>query len=63
MAFDFGKITNVMVEGIDHRDCPDYCDAFIASADYDGVEMNEELLDELNDCGDFVHESVYSQIY
>ena len=26
-------------EGIDHRDYPDYCDAFIASAEYDGRDL------------------------
>ena len=60
---DYLKITNVEVEGIDLNDYPDFCDAFIASAEYDGVDMTEEQLDEINDCYDFVHECVMQQIF
>ena len=42
--FDFKLFNNVVLEGIDHRDYPDYCDAFIDSADYDGKEMTDEQL-------------------
>ena len=60
---DYLKITNVEVEGIDLNDYPDFSDAFIASAEYDGVDMTEEQLDEINDCYDFVHECVMHQIF
>jgi len=60
---DLTKITHIEVEGIDHKDHPDYCDAFIASADYDGVPMIEEEIDKLNDNSDFVYEAVMNQIY
>ena len=42
---DTNKIDNVHVEGIDMADYPDFCDAFIDSADFDGIEMTEEELD------------------
>ena len=58
MKIDFSKITNVEVDGIDTKDYPDFCDAFISSADYDGVEMTDEQLDEINEDRDFVYESV-----
>ena len=32
---DYDKIDDVVVEGIDHSDSPDYVDAYIASAKYD----------------------------
>jgi hypothetical protein len=35
MNLDYKKIDDVVVEGIDHSDAPDYCDAYIASAKYD----------------------------
>jgi len=45
-------ITIIDIEGIDGRDYPDFCDAFVAEADYDGEPMTEEELDQLNDSTD-----------
>ena len=39
-----GDITNVEFEGIDYSDSPDFCDAYIISADLDGVPMTEEQM-------------------
>ena len=61
---DFKLISNVEIEGVDFNDYPDFCDAFIASADYDGKPMSEEMLDEINDVHyDFVHECVYNHLF
>lgn len=60
---DHSKITNIKIEDIDFKDAPDFCDAFIASADFDGVPMSEEELDELNEDADFVYESVMNYLY
>ena len=61
---DFKLVTNVSVDGIDTTDYPDFVDAFIDSADYDGKPMSEEMLDEINsDHLDFVHECVYNQLF
>jgi hypothetical protein len=60
---DYSKIDNVEVQDIDMKDYPDFCDAFIAYADYDGREMTEMELDELNEDSDFVHEAVFNQLY
>ena len=60
---DYLKITNVYVDGIDTNDYPDFCDAFIASAEYDGVDMTDEQLDEINEHYDFVHECVMNQVF
>lgn len=49
LRFDLRLIDNVDVDGIDMRDYPDFCDAFIASADYEGKPMTDEQLDELNE--------------
>ena len=43
------KIDMVEVEDIDWKDYPDFCDAFVSYAEYDGKPMTEEQLDELND--------------
>ncbi len=61
MNIDYSKITNVVVEGIDTKDAPDFCDAYISSADYDGEEMSDEMLEELDD--DFIYEQVMSELY
>lgn len=61
--FDFDKITNVVLDGIHHWDYPDYCDAFIDSADYDGREMTDEELDELNEDYELIHELVWANLY
>jgi len=35
-------------DGIDHSDAPDYCDAYIVSAERDGIELTDEEIEELN---------------
>ena len=57
------KIEDVEIEGIDYKDAPDFCDAFIASATIDGREATEEELDQLNEDQDFVYEKVLESIY
>ena len=52
---DYKKIDNIEIEGIDTKDYPDFCDAYISSADYDGVPMTDKQLDELNEDGDYVY--------
>ena len=63
LKLDYSKISDVEVDGIDTRDYPDFCDAFIASAFYDDSEMTDEELDILNDDGDFVYEAVQKHLY
>tara|TARA_R110000803_G_scaffold97160_1_gene165297 strand:+ start:277 stop:462 length:186 start_codon:yes stop_codon:yes gene_type:complete len=60
---DYKKIDNIEVDGIDTRDYPDFCDAFISNADYNGVAMTEEQLDEINEDGDFVYQCVEAYLY
>ena len=61
---DFKLVTNVSVDGIDTRDYPDFVDAFIVSADYDGKPMSDEMIEEINsDYLDFVSECVYDQLF
>ena len=51
-------------DGIDTRDYPDFVDAFLAAADYDGKPMTEEQIDYINDEHyDFVNEQVYDSIF
>ncbi len=50
----YSKIKNVIFEDVDHKDRPDYSDAFISSADYDGLEMSQEQIESIPD--EWVHE-------
>ena len=63
IKLDYGKISNVFVGGIDMEDFPDFCDAYIESADYDNREMTDEELDILNEDGSFISEHAHSQLY
>lgn len=63
MSLDYSKITDIEVDGIDRSDYPDFCDAYIASAQYDGREMTEEELNELNKDSSFIYEQVEKRIY
>lgn len=60
---NYDLIDNIEIDGIDTNDYPDFCDAFIASADYNGVEMTEEQLEALNEDYSFVHDCVYTQLF
>ena len=55
---NYKKIDNIEIDGIDTKDYPDFCDAYISSADYDGVPMTDKQLDELNEDGDYVYEHI-----
>jgi hypothetical protein len=63
MEIDLTKIDSIEIEGIDHRDAPDYCDAYIANCDIDGREATEQELETINDNSDFVYEQVMNWIY
>lgn len=63
MNIDTSKVTNVFVTDIDFKDAPDFTDAQIESADYDGVEMTEDQLIELSEDCDFVYNAIINQIY
>jgi len=60
---DYGKVRNIVFEDVDHSDAPDYCDAHIVSAEYDGVEMTYEQIELLNNDSDFVYDSLMSSLY
>jgi hypothetical protein len=60
---DYSKITNVVVEGIDYSDAPDFCDAYITDAMYDGEPMTDEQIELINQDSQFVYDSVINWIY
>ena len=53
MKIDYSKIEIIDIDNINHYDYPDYVDAYISEADYDGKPMSDEMLDEINDDDQF----------
>ena len=60
---ELDKITNIELGGIDTNDYPDFCDAFIESAEIDGVKLTDSELDELNCNRDFVYQCVLNELF
>jgi hypothetical protein len=57
------QIDNIKFDDVDHKDYPDFCDAFVSSADMNGIEMSDEELYDLNEnYGDFVHEKLIESL-
>lgn len=70
IKYNLTLIDDVDIDGIDMRDYPDFCDAFIGSASYNGKEMTEDQLDELNEqiindsgSGDWFYDKVWWTIH
>lgn len=57
-TLDYKKISNVEVSDIDRDDYPDFSDAYISYAEYDGEPMTDEQLEEINQDGFFVYEAI-----
>jgi len=57
------EIKHVEVEGIDTRDYPDFCDAYISYAEINGREATDEELEELSEDRDFVYEMTFNQLF
>lgn len=62
-TLDYSKVTELEFDGIDHKDYPDYCDAYITDGLYDGRKMSDDQLDEINDDRDFVYEKVWDYLH
>ncbi len=63
IELDYSQIEDVEINGINTRDFPDFCDAYIAAATYQGREMTEEELEVLNNDSDYVYEKVQDWLY
>ena len=60
---DTSQVEDIEIDGIDTRDYPDFCDAFILEASYKGREMTDEELEALNEDSDFVYDKVMEHLY
>ena len=63
MKINFDKVEVLEVSNINHRDYPEYCDAYISEAKYNGKTMSDKMINEINDnYPDFVYIQVMDQI-
>ena len=60
---DLSKIDNIKFDQVDMNDSPDFSDAYILSADMNGIEMTEEELELLNENRGFVYEKLIDYLY
>ncbi len=60
---DYNKISDIEIEGIDTKDYPDFVDAYISYAEYNGKPMTDEELDALNEDSEYIYELVINKLY
>lgn len=58
---DYSKIDNIVFDGIDHTDSPKYCDAYIVSADYNGIPMTENEIEKLDNS--FIYKALQDYLH
>jgi hypothetical protein len=63
IELDYSKISDIEIENIDYSDYPDFCDAYISDATYDGEPMSNEQLEQLNYDTSFVYDQVIKRIF
>ena len=63
MDLDYSLIKNVEIKGLDMNDYPDFVDAYINYAEYDGKEMTDEQLAAINEDSDYVYAHIVEQGY
>jgi hypothetical protein len=60
---ELDKISNIELGGIAISDYPDMVDAYIVSAEIDGVELTDAEIEELNCNSEFVYECVLKELF
>jgi len=63
LTWDYSKITNIVFDGVNNSDYPDYSDAFIVSAEYEGEPLTESQLDMLNEDSELVYELLTNNLH
>ena len=62
MSINFKEVTDCEIDGVDTKDYPDFCDAFIARCLYYGEEATEEELESINEQCDYIHELAFESL-
>lgn len=59
---DMSKVV-VLEFDYDKNDYPEYCDSYVMRAEYDGIELTEQELDELNEMRDWVYDKLMDYLF
>ena len=59
---DFSKISNIELGGVDTKDYPEFADAFIQACDYDGEPATDEMLEVINEDGDYLYSQIIKKL-
>lgn len=52
------NLEDVFIADIDHKDCPDFCDAYLYGAMNNGQSLSENELEFINEnCGDWINKT------
>lgn len=58
------QISDVEIHGVDRKDYPDFCDAFVASAKIDGRPATDEECEQIQtDFPDFFYDTIMETYY
>tara|TARA_R110002074_G_scaffold1973_4_gene11891 strand:- start:1187 stop:1612 length:426 start_codon:yes stop_codon:yes gene_type:complete len=60
---ELNDIYDIYVADIEGRDYPDFTNAYIEEAYFDGRELTDEEYDYINNDGDFVYTCIENQLY
>ena len=67
MSIKFKEVTNIELGGVDMNDYPDFCDAYVESAEkLDGTPLTEvelEAFEELDETRMYVNENAFETLY
>lgn len=63
IKLNYNLIEDLEFDGIEYSDYPDFCDAYVCSASYDGREMTDDELDALNADHEFIYNQLLNYLY
>jgi len=64
--FDINQLDDIQLADVDIKDYPDFCDAYVESASYNGIELTDEQLEELNmsdETREWVNANAYESLF
>jgi len=63
----FNEVTNIELGGVDTNDYPDFCDAYVESAEkLDGTPLTDvelEAFSELEETASYINENAYESLF
>ena len=66
IKFNINQLDDIYLDGVDIKDYPDFCDAYVESASFKGVELTDEQLEELNmsdETREWVNANAYESLF